>query len=184
MKNIKKSSFNSTLAGFIVLAGLVAVLGIYTCCLHAKVAATNQKIEEMKASFAQKLADNSKIYTYNLEEVVAAMNIAEKKQQYEASIMQLNNELTEAENKIKTLKDAKVKEDFTEVYLKNIKMKRDEIVGNYEKSMQEITMKLNRAMEDVVREKNLPTVFYQNTMAIKTPHMVDVTADVLQKFKN
>ncbi|MBO4294044.1 MAG: hypothetical protein J5896_01200 [Alphaproteobacteria bacterium] len=177
--NIQKKNYT-----LIATAACFVVLFCCVVCLGVKLSHTNKKLAEMSKQIQYQFSQNSKIYTYDLQKVATTLNIAEKKQQYEADIIQLNNDLVEAEKKIKTLKDAKVKEDFAEVYLKNLKMKRDEIVKTYENSMQELTMKLNKAMEDVVREKNIPMVYFQSALAVKTPHTVDVTADVLQKLKN
>ena len=111
------------------------------------------------------------------------MNIIEVKKNYEESLVKLNDELIETEKKIKSLKDAKVQKDVLQTYLKSLKIKRDEIVSNYEKAVAELSEKMNKALDAVVKEKNVPAIFVQNAIAIKTPNTVDLTQDIIAQMK-
>lgn len=159
-----------------------AVLLLYaaTGFLYFKVSNQPQKQE----NFAEQIEQSRKVYTYNIDEIFYAMNILEVKKRYEEDVIKLNNDLLEAEKKIKSLKDAKVKEDFSEMYMKNLKLRRDELVSNYEKAVAELSEKLNKALDMVVKEKNVPAVFVQSAIAIKTPDTVDLTQEIIAKMKS
>lgn len=163
---------------FYVLGAAVALLYVGMGCLYLKVsqpASQENVLEQIKES--------RKVYTYNIDEIFRAMNILEVKKRYEEDVVKLNNDLLEAENKIKSLKDAKVKEDFADMYMKNLKLKRDEIVGSYEKAVAELSEKMNKALDEIVKEKNVPAIFVQSAIAIKTPDTVDLTQEIIAKMK-
>ena len=163
---------------FYVLGAAVAVLYVATGVLFYQVrSASNQD------ALLQKIEQGSQVYTYNLDRIFEAMNIAEAKKQYEESVIGLNNELLQAEEKIKSLKDAKVKEDFSEMYLKNLKLRRDEIVSNYEKAVAGLNEKFTKALEEIVHEQNLPAVFLSGAIAVKTEKTVDLTDQIIAKMK-
>ena len=69
------------------------------------------------------------------------------------------------------------------LYLKNLKLRRDELVSNYEKAVTELSEKLNKALDEVVKEKNVPAVFVKSAIAIKTPNTVDLTQELIAKMK-
>ena len=165
-----------------LIACLVFLFG-YVVCLNCKLIHTNNRLGKINESLQSELSESRKIYIYNVDKLLVATDMLKMKKQYKQDIINLNRELTEAENKIKSLKNAKVKEDFSEMYFKNLKMKRDEIVGNYEKYVLEATNKLNKALEDVIKEKNIPVVFAQKAVAVKTPNTIDITEDILAKLK-
>ena len=163
---------------FYVLGLAVALLYVATGYLYYKTCGKNNPSEAV-----QQIEQSNKIYTYNLDEIFYAMNIIDAKKRYEEDIVKLNNDLLEAEKKIKSLKDAKVKEDFSDMYLKNLKLRRDEIIGTYEKAVADLTEKMNKALDEVVKEKNVPAVFVPNAIAIKTPNTVDLTQEIILKMK-
>lgn len=131
----------------------------------------------------QKIENARKIYVYDLQEVIRHTGIAEAKQKYEQDVISLNEDLLAAEKKIKSLKDAKVKEDFSEVYLKNLRLKRDELVENYEKSISELTGKINVALAEIAKEKDTSAIFVRDIIVVKTPYVEDVTDDVIKHLK-
>ena len=130
-----------------------------------------------------KIEQSRKVYIYSLDEVLLKTNMVEAKQKLDTEIVALNKELLSGEKKIKSLKDAKVKLDFSEVYLKNLRMKRDELVENYKKSVEEITQKINVAMQEVIKEKKINVVFFKNAVAADTPYVIDITNDIIEKIK-
>ena len=69
------------------------------------------------------------------------------------------------------------------MYLKNLKIRRDEIVSTYEKAVADLSEKLNKALDEIVKEKNVPAVFAQNAIAIKTPYTEDLTQEIIAKMK-
>ncbi|MBQ4400352.1 MAG: OmpH family outer membrane protein [Alphaproteobacteria bacterium] len=138
-------------------------------------------VQTIKAMETQ-INENKKIYIYNLEGVLRKINAVDEKVQMEEKILKLNNELMEAEKKIKSLKNAQVKEDFSDMYLKNLRMKRDEILENYEKSLGDITDRINSALNEIAKEKNVSTIFVHSVISVKTPYVVDVTDEVAAKI--
>ena len=129
------------------------------------------------------LEKSRKIYVYSLDEVLLKTQMVETKQKFDTEIVALNKELLNTEKKIKTIKNAKVKADFSEVYLKNLRMKRDELIENYKKSVDEITQKINAALEETIKEKDINAVFFKNSIAAKTPHVIDLTDEIVEKIK-
>lgn len=162
---------------FYILGAAVAVLYLGMFGLYFKTSRISQN------DILQQIEQSRKVYTYNIDEIFYAMNIIEVKKNYEESLVKLNDELIETEKKIKSLKDAKVQKDVLQTYLKSLKIKRDEIVSNYEKAVAELSEKMNKALDAVVKEKNVPAIFVQNAIAIKTPNTVDLTQDIIAQMK-
>ena len=59
-----------------------------------------------------------KIYVYNLEEIVSASGIVKLQKELEDNVNKLNDEVLKAQKKITAIRDAKVKEDFSDRYFK------------------------------------------------------------------
>ena len=137
----------------------------------------------MHQDMQKEVAESRKIYVYNLEEVLRKANALETKKQFEDDIIKLNDELTEAEKKIETLKSAKVKEDFSDVYLNNLKMKRDDLVNNYEKNIDELTTKINKALNDIAQEKGVTAIFVYSAIAVNTENVIDLTDEIAERIK-
>lgn len=131
---------------------------------------------------AQEVINSRKVYVYDLQKVLLSTNLIEAKRQYEQEILNLNDELLKAEQKIKSLKDAKVKEDFSAVYLNNLRLKRDEITKNYETQVNTITQNINAALSEIAKQQQIPAIFVRDAVAVNTPDVVDITQDVIQKI--
>jgi len=129
------------------------------------------------------IAESKKIYVYNLEEVLRKINAIETKKQFEDEIIKLNDDLLEAEKNIKSLKDAKVKESFSSMYLNNLRMRRDELVDKYEKNIEELTAKINDALSSIAKERNIPVIFVQNAIALNTNFVVDLTDEIVARVQ-
>ena len=129
------------------------------------------------------IKQNRKIYTYNLEEVLSHTNIVTIKQNFEDEMIKLNDELNEGEKKIQSLKKVDVKEDFTDIYLKNLRLKRDDLVADYDKKINELTAEINDILNTIMKEKNIPAIFNQDAIAVSSAEVVDITADVIKELK-
>ncbi len=129
------------------------------------------------------IENSRKVYIYNLEEVLMTLNIVEEKQKFEAEIVKLNDELLEAEKKIKSLQDAKVKENFSQMYLSNLRLKRDELIAGYEKKVKDLTDKVNIALAEIAKGKGASTIFLRDVVAVNTPYVEDVTTEVINRVK-
>lgn len=159
-----KISISKNLNTVIILLLLVGILSLFFVM--------NKNTEESK-----------KIYVYSLDEVLLKSQVLETKQKFDAEIVKLNEELKVGEKKIKSLKDKKVKIDFSDIYLKNLRNKRDELVENYQKTVEEVTQKINTALEEIVKEKEIPAVFVKKAIAIPSPYVIDITDEVVEKIK-
>ena len=145
----------------------------------------NQKLNSTQTvqSIEKQISESRKIYIYNLEEVLRKINAVDEKVQMEEKILKLNNELSVAEKKIKSLKNAKVKEDFSDMYMKNLRMKRDEILENYQKTLGDITDRINTALNEIAQEKNVSAVFVHSAIAVRTPYVEDITDEVVARVQ-
>lgn len=141
------------------------------------------KCNEQRDVFDGVINNNRKIYVYSLEEVLVKLEAYSNKQKFDEDVIKLNKELLEAEKKIKNIKSAKLKADFSDVYLKNLRMKRDELVEGYQNSIIELTRKINQALADIAREKDASAVFLKSTIAVQTPYVIDLTEEVADRVQ-
>lgn len=174
--NFKKISVYLSVALLYVCVGYL--FHSVNCLKQSQQTVSEQNIKHLEAQ----ISESRKIYIYNLEEVLRKINAVDEKVQMEEKILKLNNELMAAEKKIKSLKSAKVKEDISDMYVKNLRMKRDEIMENYEKTLGEITDRINSALNEVAKEKNVSAIFVHNIIAVKTPYVEDVTDEIAAKI--
>ena len=158
---------------------IAAFLASYCLIMTYYIRSLNSKM----ASYQKEIQANRKVYFYNLDGVLRSVNAIEMKNKFEAEIIKLNDEVFAAEEKIKSIKDAKVKDDFSDVYLKNLKMKRDDTVAKYEQNIKNMTNKINEALAEVAQEHNVSTIFMQNVLAVRTPETYDLTADIIKKIQ-
>lgn len=152
----------------------------------AQYAAQQEKLDKyavQQEEMAKAIKDNRKIYVYSLEEVLVKIDALESRQQFEEDILKLNEELLEGEKKIKTIKEAKLRADFSDVYLKNLRMKRDELVEKYQSLIEELTQKINKALAEISKEKDVPVVFLRSSIAVSTPYVVDLTDEIAAKLQ-
>ena len=148
------------------------IMSFYICRLNSKVSDMQEQIQ------------NSRIVLfYNLDAVLRATNAINAKTEFESEIIKLNDEVFAAEEKIKSIKEAKVKADFSDVYLNNLKMKRDDLVKKYEQDIKALTDKINNALAEVAKENNAVVIFVQNALAVNTPETHDVTDEIIAKIQ-
>ena len=181
-KSKSRTGFATTaaLCGIYVIAG---IFGWYMWNLEHRFSAYENNVAKMETKLAQRVDDNRKIYVYNMEEALKMAGVPESSQKFENDIASLEKEVQEAQEKIKTLKEAQVKEEFSEMYLRSLQMKRDELINKYSESMQATLDKINKALEDVARENSVHTIFMSNSIAVNTEYVVDITAQVVEKMQ-
>lgn len=141
-----------------------------------------QYVSQQK-EFANALNENRKVYVYSLEEVLVKVEAISNKQKFDEDILKLNDELMKGKEKIKNIKNAKLQEDFSDVYLKNLRMKRDDLVSNYQKSIKDLTGKINAALADIAKERDISAVFLKSALAVSSPHVVDLTDEVAARVQ-
>ena len=130
------------------------------------------------------IAMERKVYVYSLEEVLKALDAVAERTKFENEVLKLNDELFAAEKKIKSIKDAKVKDDFSDVYLRNLKLKRDDLITSYENKMKKLSDDINEALVTVAKDKKASTIFVNSAIVVKTEHVEDVTPEIIKQLKS
>ena len=196
MKKRKKTTLSDiprTTLGIYLLIALLFILVGYLCNKCANLQdeiTTNHQTHTTDfrnlfgkyTTLQDEVIANRKIYVYNLEEVLTKTGIIETKKEFEENLIRLNEELIDGQKRIKSLRDARVKEDFSEIYLNNLRSKRDDLVNHYDNKLDELAGKINKALAELCKEKNIPTVYLNSTVAITTDDVVDITDEVLEKI--
>lgn len=132
----------------------------------------------------QQLNDTRKIYVYDLQETLRGLKVDELNAQFEAKVNILNHEVLSAQNKISSLKDANIQADFSDVYLNSLKNKRDNMINDYNDTLQKITEQINQNLVNVAQEFNAPTIFNKQAISAFTPNVIDVTPIIVQRIQH
>lgn len=180
-KRQKNNIMLSVVAGAVCLA--LIGLAYFTYSLEKRITKVENDTAQMEDNLAKRVDDNRRIYVYSMEETLRAAGIPASSQQFETDIASLEKEVADAQEKIKTLKEAQVQEEFSDMYLRSLKMRRDELINKYSESMQVVLNAINQALEEVARENNVHTIFLSSAIAISTEYVVDVTPQVIEKMK-
>jgi len=124
------------------------------------------------------------VYVYNVDLLSRSYPaLVSLQQNYQAQLEALTAQLDEIKAKIAKVSDAKAKEEVSNAYLAQITEKRNNLVASYQQSLQAMTAQVNRALEEVTTEKGLNAVFNSSAILVRTPYVIDITSDVLQKLK-
>lgn len=134
-------------------------------------------------SLRETLENNRKIYVFNMDEVLIQTGFVDNKKKFDEEVLKLNDEVLVSEKKIKNIKNAKVKDDFATVYLNSLKLKRNELIDNYQKQIEELTGKINKNLKIIAAERNAPAIFNKSSLAVMTDDVIDVSADLIAKIK-
>lgn len=149
--------------GFVLCGGLI-------CIQQWQIHRLNKQIEPLQ-----------NVYIYDLEETLRGVKLDEFNREFEAKINILNDEVSTAQSKISSLKDSKEKDDFSEVYMKSLKLKRDTMLEQYNRAIQEITDEINTKITEIAQERNALVVFDKRAVTAKTPHVIDVTEEIIKR---
>ena len=123
------------------------------------------------------------VYVYDVEEVLRGLSLDELNREFEAKISILNNEVSTAQDKISALKDSKVKDDFSDVYLKSLKLKRDTMVNEYSRTLQNITNEINDKVTELAQESGATIIFDKRLVTASTPFVIDLTPEIVSRVK-
>ena len=145
------------------------------------VVAVGQEIQIL--TMQKKINSLEHVYVYDIEEVLRGVKLDDLNREFEAKINILNEEVTSAQDKIETLKDAKVKDNFADVYLKSLKLKRDTMIQEYSRTLQNITDEINITVTELSEEKKANVVFDKRLITTQTPNVVDLTDDIIKRAK-
>lgn len=134
-------------------------------------------------SLRETMENNRKIYVFNMDEVLIQTGFVDSKKKFDEDVLKLNDEVLASEKKIKNIKNAKVQDDFANVYLNSLKLRRNELVDNYQKQIEELTGKINKNLKIIAAERNAPAIFNKSSLAVMTDDVIDVSADLIAKIK-
>ena len=165
-----------------VLAALTVVQADKISRQNAEIFALDERIKELQGQTAVEIVNNRRIFVCNMEEIYKQLNVNERNADFELKIAKLDDDVTAAHKKIKNLKNAKVKADFTDVYLNSLVAKRDKMVEEYQNALQDTMAKINQAMAEVATEQKANTIFRSQAVTALTKYTVDVTQEVLKKI--
>ena len=132
---------------------------------------------------SEQLQNSKKVYVYDLQEALKGLKIDTLNAEFENRINVLNREVLSAQDKISSLKDYKVKENFSDVYLNSLKMKRDTMINDYNEALQDITTQINDNLVRIAEEKNTPTIFNKQSISAMTKDVEDITQELVDKIK-
>ena len=135
------------------------------------------------AVLSQQIEQAQKVYVFSMEDALIKLGTVSLKQNFEKEVMALNNELEKNEKKIETIRNAKVRDDFSAVYMDSLKLKRDTLVQNYQKQLADLTEQINKALSEVAKKYDASTIFNAKSTVVKTSNVTDVTDEVVNIVK-
>ncbi len=151
--------------------------------LQRDISAVKAQINNVDTTHTKQLDDNRKIYVFSMEDTVMALGMLENRRQFEMKVGKLNEEVRAAEKKVKGIKDKAVQSEYSEVYMKSLQIKRDNLIEEYEKQMSDLTKRINSALESIVVEQKLPVVWASKNIAVSTQEVIDITPEVVAKLQ-
>ena len=168
-KNTPKVSFKKVWA----VIGLVSI--VFGCAVFYQA----QKINQLSAQ----LNNTKRVYIYDLQETLRGLKIDVLNAEFEARVNILNQEVLSAQDKISSLKDSNVRENFSDVYLNSLKMKRDNMIKKYNDTLEDITAQINENLVKMAEEKQTPTIFNKQSVSAMTSDVEDITQELVEKIK-
>ena len=100
------------------------------------------------------MAQVKKVYVYNLEETLKGIKLEYLNREFEEKLKILNEEVSIAQEKISSLKDSKEKDTFSDIYLKSLKLKRDTMLQEYNRSLEDLTEQVNLAISQISKRRH------------------------------
>ena len=80
------------------------------------------------------------------------------------------------------MREGKDKDNFSEVYLKSLKLKRDTMVREYGRTIENITMEINKTITQIAIEKDALVVLDKRVVASQTENVEDLTDEVIKRI--
>lgn len=129
------------------------------------------------------ITQSKKVYVYDLEQTLKGIKLDEINNEFSNKITILGDEVTSAQKKISSLKETKDKDDFSEVYLQSLKLKRDNMIAEYNRTLEDITEQVNKTVSKIAEEKGASAVFDKRIVASQNKYVEDITAEVIKRVK-
>lgn len=127
---------------------------------------------------------DSKVYVYSMENVLLLAGMADENKQYQIEMDKLGKEIDAAQKKLNGMKDKKLKQEYSEMYMKSLTLKRDTLKETHDKFMANLLKNVNRALLVVTEKYKAPTIFTTKSIAVHTPNVVDVTDEISNYLKD
>lgn len=138
-----------------------------------------------KIHILEKTVDHdSKVYVYSMENVLLLAGMADENKQYQIEMDKLGKEIDAAQKKLNGMKDKKLKQEYSEMYMKSLTLKRDTLKETHDKFMANLLKNVNRALLLVTEKYRAPTIFTTKSIAVHTPNVVDVTDEISNYLKD
>lgn len=138
---------------------------------------------DIRQDLSKNMAQMKKVYVYNLEETLKGVELEKLNQEFEEKLKILNDEVSIAQEKISSLEDTKDKDTFSDIYLQSLKLKRDTMLQEYNRSLEDLTNQVNQAISQIAKEKDASVILDVRAVASLTENVEDVTDEVIKKVK-
>ena len=166
----------------------ISILGILGVILLGAVAYQQLEIMQLRqqqtdlhSELTQTAAQLKKVYVYDLEETLRSVKLDSLNREFEAKINILNDEVSSAQQKIASLKETKEKDNFSDVYLKSLKLKRDTMLQEYNRTLENLTEEINKTISEIAAEKGASIIFDKRIISSQTENVEDVTPELIKR---
>ena len=132
----------------------------------------------------QRVSHDSLVYVYSMENVLLLAGMADENKQYQIDLDKLEKEIDAAQKKLNGIKDKKLRQEYSEVYMKSLRLKRDTLTEAHDKFMANLLKNVNRALLKITEKYNAPTIFTAKSIAVHTSNVVDVTDEISKYLKD
>lgn len=167
----------------IIVIAAVTVLGLVAVYQQCEIYQLDKSQKILQNDLLSAKKQMKKVYVYDLEETLRSVQLDELNREFEAKINILNDEVSIAQKKISSLKETKDKDDFSDVYLKSLKLKRDTMIHEYNRTLENLTENVNKVIAEIAKEKGASVVFDKRFISVQTDNVEDVTAEVIKRVK-
>ena len=176
----KQSKSNNGSIKFWGILSIVLLCGV-TAFQQFEIYKKKKKQTKLYDDVMQAAAQMKKVYVYDLEETLRGVKLDDLNREFEAKINILNDEVSAAQKKIASLKETKEKDDFSDVYLKSLKLKRDTMLQEYNRTLENLTDEINRIISEIAKEKGASVIFDKRIISSQTENVEDVTTEVIKR---
>lgn len=166
-----------------ISCGLLIFFVISLCIYNFKIYFALEKLQENNIDLQEQIKLNRYIYIYDLKKIIISYpNLLAKQQEYKSKIEKLSLETEEATQKINKLKKENIKEEFSDVYIKSLLLKRNNLLEEYDQMMNNVTANVNKALEKIINTKDINVVFPADIIKIRSKYVIDITDEVLNNI--
>ena len=106
-------------------------------------------------------------YVYNMEAVLMQTGLADENRKFETNMADLEKEIDAAEKKVKSMKDEKLRQEYRDMYMKSLTLKRNTLVEEHEKFMKSLLKNVKKTLAEVAKENDVKVIFNRLFLIIK-----------------